>query len=324
MLRALKVFAAIAVLAIASSGAVAQQTRKAKLGFISWWAPQQSIHLEWLREGLRELGYAEGRNIEIEGHFTAGNRERTRELARAFVAKGVDILVVSTTPAIHIAKEATQTIPIVMAPVADAIATGLVKSLARPGGNLTGLTMFGPDLAAKRLELLKEIRPQTRIVAFLGSSTDANTQTFVRGTQQAADRYGLKLLVRLVEGPGAIDGQTFAAMKREGVEAVVVQPIFMGSQDGIVSAATKAGLPVISDYPTFAEAGAVLTLGTNDKAQMKRAAYFVDRILKGDKPADLPIEQPTTFIMAVNVRAAKALGWTIPESFLIRADRVIE
>lgn len=324
MVRMVKVFLALALLAMACAPATAQQARKAKIGFLSWFAPALGVHLDYLREGLREFGYVEGNNIEIEAYFTGGNRERTQELTRMLVQKGVDILVVLPTPAIHIAKEATQTIPIVMAPVSDPIATGLVQSLSHPGGNLTGITSFSPDLGGKRVEILREIRPGIRSIAFLGSAKDANTKTFVRETQVAADKIGLKLLVRLVDGPDAIDQAVFDDMKRAGVEAVVVQPIFTGSQNKIGPLAKKSQLPIVSAYPVFAEAGALITYGTTDDGPMRRTAYYVDRILKGAKPADLPIEQPTTYHLVVNVLTAKALGWTIPESLLFRADRVIE
>lgn len=304
-------------------GAHAQQAKNATLAFASWQSPTQSHHLESLRQGLRGLGYVEGKNIEIEAHFTDGNRERTQNVFRTLVQKGVDILVVRATPAAHIAKEVTQTIPIVMI-VADPLATGLVESLSHPGGNLTGLSMFGPVLAGKRLELLREIKPSIRTAAFLGSSKDPNAATFAQETKAAADQIGLNLVVKLLDGPDAIGELIFQAMKRDNVEAIVVQPIFTGHQEKIVGLAMKYQLPVVADFSVFADAGALFTFGADDAAQMRRAAYYVDRVLKGSRPAELPIEQPTTFLLVLNALSAKALGLTFPPSVLARADKVIE
>ena len=300
----------------------AQQTRITKLGFVSWQSPAGENQVEYLREGLTLLGYVEGRNIELETWFTDGNRERTQEVIRGFVQKPVDVLIVRVTPAAQLAKEATQTIPIVMI-VADALATGLVPSLSRPGGNLTGLSLASPDLAGKRLELVREIKPDIQTIAFLGLA-EQQTATFVRETTAAAKVMGLNLVVRIIESPKMTDGALFAAMKRDGAEAVILQPVFTGQQDRIVSLATKSQLPVIADFSAFAKAGALFTFGVEEADILRRAAYFVDRILKGAKPADLPIEQPTTFRLTVNVRTASALGWTIPPLLLSRADDVIE
>ena len=303
--------------------ASAQQGRRAKVAFVSWRSTTQAEDAESLRQGLRDLGYIDGTSIEVEAHFTDGNRERTQQIIRRLVENGVDILVVRATPVAHIAKDVTQTIPVVMI-VSDPLATGLVKSLAHPGGNLTGLSMFGPVLAGKRLELLREIKPSIRTVGFLGSSRDPNVATFAQETRAAAAQIGLNLVVKLIDGPVAIDNSIFEAMKREGAEAIVVQPIFTGHEQKIVAMATTHQLPVLADYSVFAEAGALLTFGPDDAAQTRRAASFVDRILRGAKPAELPIEQPTTFQLVVNVMSARKLGFTVPPSVLARADRVIE
>lgn len=325
MPRFVRTLAALSLMGMYSATVLAQQPKMVKIGFVSWWAPEMTRHAEQVRQGLRDFGYVEGKNIEFESYFTDGNREKTREVLRSLVDRGVDILIVSTTPAIHIAKELSQNkIPVVMAPVADPVSTGLVQSLAHPGGNLTGITMVGADLAGKRLELLREIIPDIRTVAFLGSTRDPNTVTFVRGTKAAADKMGIKLVEKMVDGPGAIDEAVFKDMKSDGVQAVVVQPIFMGTQNKIVALAMKAQLPAVSDFLLFAEAGALVTYGVDDDGQLRRAGYYVDRILKGTSPADLPIEGPTSFKLGVNAATAKALGLTIPQSLLFRADLVIE
>lgn len=301
----------------------AQQGRVVEIGFVTWGSNAIRMRVEDLRQGLRDFGYVEGTNYRLESHFTDGNKERTREVIRALVAKPVDVLVVWQTPAAHIAKEETKTIPIVIM-VADALATGIVPSLANPGGNITGVSNTGPELAGKRLELLREIRPQLRTVVFLGSSGDQNGPTFARETERAAEKIGLKSLTRLVDGPAAVDAALIAQMKRDGAEAVIAQPVFTSYRERIVAMALEAGLPVTSDFALFAEAGALFSLGVDDGVQLRRTAYYVDRILKGAKPADLPIEQPTKFTLVVNTLTAKKLGWAVPPLVLARAERVIE
>jgi putative tryptophan/tyrosine transport system substrate-binding protein len=302
----------------------AQQSKKAVIGFVSWWPPEMASHLEALREGLREYGYIEGTAIEFDAHFTAGNRARTQEVVERLVARNVDVLVASTTPVAHIAKNATRTIPIVMAPVADPLATGLVASLSRPGGNVTGITSTGPDLGEKRLEMLREMKRGFRTLAFLGSSSDPNAKTYMRELQAAADRQGIRLLVQLVAGPNQIEAAIFEDFRRQGAEAIFIQPIFFGHHDRIVPLALKAELAVVGQYPQFAEAGGLLAFGFDDLALMRRAAYFVDRILKGAHPATLPVEQPTKYMLVINAGTARRLGWRIPESLEIRADRIVE
>jgi putative tryptophan/tyrosine transport system substrate-binding protein len=316
----------VLLLLVTGFASEAEQPRLTKLGFVDWFSPELTRDVEQLRQGLRDLGYVEGKNIELQTYFTSGDREKTREVTQALIDGGVDILIVSATPAVHIAKELTRdrSIPVIMAPVSDPIASGLVQSLARPGGNLTGLSMIGPDLAGKRLELLREIKPDLKTVAFLGSSRDPNAATFLAGIRTAAEAIGVKVIDKLIEGPGALDEATFRQLKADGAEAVMVQPIFLGKEGPISRLAMTAGLPVVSDYPMAAEAGALLTLGVDRDEQTRRVAYYVDRILKGTSPADLPIEQPTVFRLGVNVKTARALGLTIPQSLLFRADLVVE
>jgi putative ABC transport system substrate-binding protein len=275
---------------------------------------------------LQAYGYVEGRNLEILTAFTGGDVTRTREAVQRFVDRGVDVLVVSATPVATIAKQATQIrkIPIVMAPVSDPVATGLVDSIARPGGHLTGMSMIGPDLTGKRLEFLHEIMPELKSIAFLGLTRDPNTKTFVSSIEAAAARIGLHLSVKLVDDASEIDSALMSTLKRQGVEAVVLQPIFMGYQDQILAAARAAKMPVVTDFPIFATAGALLTYGIDDRAQMQRAAYFIDRIVKGASPADLPIELPTQVAFLVNLKAARELGLTVPPLVIQRADEVIE
>jgi putative tryptophan/tyrosine transport system substrate-binding protein len=321
-----RTFMALLGSAVASSSwphVGAAQGKVVKVGFVTWGGAAVSARIEDLRQGLRDHGYVEGRNLELEYHFTGGDRERTRAVVDGFVRKPVDVIVVWQTPAAHVAKDATSTIPVVMM-VADPLATGLVASLSHPGGNLTGLSNTGPDLAGKRLELVRELRPQIKAVAFLGSSTDQNGPTFGRSTQTAAEKLGLGLVPKFIANAAEIDEALFADIKRQGADAVVVQPIFTSQRAQIVSLATKQQIAVISDFPLFAEAGALFSFGVDDGAQLRRTAYYVDRVLKGAKPADLPIEQPTKFQLVINTIAAKDLGWTLSPLVLARADRVIE
>jgi ABC-type uncharacterized transport system substrate-binding protein len=318
-----KLFAML-VLAVTVAPAFAAD-KPAKIGFLSWYSSAQKVEADNFRAGMRQLGYVEGKSYVIEAHFTDGNRELTQQIARKLVEEPVDILVVQSTVAAHIAKDTTRTIPIVVASSADPLATGLVESLAHPGGNLTGISDQLTELAGKPLGLLREIRPALNTVGFLGLANTGNAATFLRETRGAADRLGVKVLERLVDRPDAIDPAFLEAIKRDGAEAVFVQPIFQSHADRIVAMAMQSQLPTIAlNAGQFAEAGALVTYGPDAAVLLRRAAYYVDRILKGAKPADLPIEQPTEFQLIVNARTAKQLGWTIPQSVLMRADRVIE
>jgi putative tryptophan/tyrosine transport system substrate-binding protein len=322
--RRVLIAAAIAAIPGAAAG---QAPKKIVVGLLSWWpASMEPIYAARLREGLRAYGYVEGRNLELLTAFTDGDVERTRKAAKDFADRGVDVMVVTATPAVAIAKQVTEgsNIAIVMAPVADPIAPGFAASIARPGGRLTGMSMVGPDLSGKRLALLRELMPDLKSVAFVGSSRDPNTKTFVAGIEQAAAQLGIKLTVKLVDTPSEIGEPLMAALKQQGVQAVVVQPIFIGHQDRIVAAARSARLPVVSDFPVFAVAGGLFTYGIDDRARMERAAYFVDRIAKGSSPADLPIELPTDYALVINPKAAAAFGLTVPPTVLYGATEVVE
>ena len=318
-----KVLAALSLIVVLAGNAAAE-AKVWKIGYVNWFGPQNRNVVEVLRQGLATLGYNEGRNLEIEAYFTDGDRARTREVLAKLVQEPVDLLVVSATPAIQLAKETTQTIPIVMAASADALATGLVPNLSHPGGNITGLSILAPDLAGKRLQLLRDMRPGLREIAFLASSKDPNAATFIRQTKAAAAQIGIGLSVRPIDGPAGIDEELFDAMQHDRVEAVVVQPIFTSYHKKIVEIATKHRLAVVSDFSDFPEDGGLLSYGVERTWIARRAPYYIDKILKGAKPAELPVEQPTEFQLVINMRAAKALGWAIPESVLLRADRVIE
>jgi putative ABC transport system substrate-binding protein len=305
----------------------AQERKPTVVALLSWWpASMEAVYVDHLREGLRRYGYVEGRNLELLASFVGGDVERCREAATRFVERGVDVIVAAATPAATIAKQATATrrIPIVMAPVADPLATGLVDSIARPGGHLTGMAMIGPDLTGKRLQFLREIMPALRSIAFIGSTRDPNAHTFAAALQSASGTLGLRLSVKMIDAAPQIDAALMEEFKRDGAEAIIVQPIFMGHQERIAAAAQAARLPFISDFPAFATAGALFSYGVDDRAQMRRAAYFVDRIVRGASPADLPIELPTDATLIVNQRTAATLGLIVPRIVLQAANEVIE
>jgi putative ABC transport system substrate-binding protein len=314
---------AAALTGLADSAAAQGTSPLPLLGFVGWANDGDTSDVDELRKGLRDLGWADGRDILIEAHFTGGSRERTERVVRDLVARKAAILVVRATPAAHIVKAATQTIPVVMM-VSDPLATGLVQSLSHPGGNLTGVSLLGPDLAGKRLEVLREMLPALRTIGFLGSSSDPNTQGFVDQTRAAARQAGLGLTVQLVPGPDALGPGVMQALRADGAEAVVVQPIFAGFQDRIVPSARAVGLPVVSTYRGFVTAGALLSYGPDEAVLVRRVAHFVDRILKGASPANLPVEQPTRFALVINLRTARDFGLTVPVTLLARADETID
>ena len=291
-----------------------------RIGFLgSESASNQAHRLEAVRGGLRELGYVEGKNIVIEVRWAEGKYDRLPELAAELVNLKVSAIVVSGTKAMLAAKRATTTIPIVVAS-GDAIGQGLITNLARPGGNLTGSTFFTAELAAKRLELLKEAMPRITQVAFV-----VNSAYPPGGTLQTPAR-ALKLALRQfdVRGPNEFDS-TFAALVQSRCDAVIVQADTMFAVNGKVIAdlAIRHRLPSAGNVE-FAEAGGLIGVGANSLEGHRRAAVYVDKILKGANPGDLPIVQPTKFELVINTRTAKAIGLTIPQSIAVRADRVVE
>ena len=276
-----------------------------------------------LRAGLRELGYVEGKNIAIEIRGTE-KYERLGDLAAELVRLKVDVLVTQGTPSAFAAKRATTTIPIVMPGVADPVASGLVASLARPGGNITGFTYFVDELNAKRLELLKETFPRITRIAVLSNPDNPATGPMLKAMGLAAKSLKLSLEHFDVRAPDDIES-AFAAMGAKKIDAVAVvdDSILNINAKGIADLAAQRRLPSIG-IPELANAGGLIGYGINILEMYRRAALLVDKILKGAKPSELPIERPTTFEMVINLKTAKALGLTIPPPLLLRADRVIE
>jgi len=303
----------------------AQQATVPRIGFLgaasaSGYAPQ----LEAFRQGLRDLGYVEGKTIVIEYRWAEGKYARLPELAAELVRRKVDVLVTHGVPGTLAAKRVTTTIPIVIAAVGDAVASGLVASLARPGANLTGLSYLLPELTAKRLELLKEAVPRIARVAMLLNPANPANGPILQAVNATATT--LKVEVHQVEahGPQDFEGALSAVASRRGDALVVIDDgMLVANAGGVAALAAKTRLPS-TGFKEFAEAGGLMAYGVNFLDMCRRTAGFVDKILKGAKPADLPIEQPTKFELVVNLKTAKALGLTIPPSVLARADEVIQ
>jgi putative ABC transport system substrate-binding protein len=280
--------------------------------------------VEGLRAGLRDAGYEEGKNIAIEFRWAEGEYGRLANLAAELIRLDVHVLVTQGTPAARAARRATTTVPIVMASVGDPVSTGLVASLARPGGNITGLTFFVPELSAKRLELLKEAVPHVTRAAFLSNPENASTRPSLRAMEISARSLKLDLQHFEVRGPEEFDG-VFAAMARLRIEALVVgnDGMLIANARAIGSLAARRRLP--SSGPNeFAQTGGLIGYDVNHFEQYRRAAAYVDRIARGTKPGELPIERPTKFEMVLNRKTAKILGIAIPQQLLLRVDRVIE
>jgi len=277
------------------------------------------------REGLGELGYVEGKSIVIEWRFLEDKGDRLPALAVELTRLKVDVLVAFGPASTQAAKEATNTIPIVMAQVNDPIGAGFVASLARPGGNITGLSVMAPELSGKRLELLKEIVPKLSRVAVFGTSTLPGNAQSVKETELAAKTLGLQLQYLGVEDPKDLDTAFRNAVSWRAHAIIVLQsPVFGSRRKALVELAVKNRLPAIYPHSEYMDAGGLMFYGPSISDLFRRAATYVDKILKGAKPADLPVEQPTKFELVVNLKTAKALGLTIPPSVLLQADRVIE
>ena len=287
--------------------------------------PKPDHQDELFKRSLSELGWVDGKNVTFEHRWAATGVDRLSAMAAELVALEVDLIVVWGTVAALAAKKATQSIPIVMARVADPVGSGLVPSLARPGGNVTGISSVAPELMGKRLEMLKEIVPGISRVAFLAHGGDPAHKLFIREAQEAGRLLGLHIQSLVVTDLGDID-KAFSAMIRERAGALIVQPIFVSTGQGrhLAQVALRNRLPAIGGGAEFVDAGGLASYGTDSNVRLRRAAAIVDRVLRGVKPADLPVEQPTHFQMVVNLKTAKALGLTIPASIMVRADRAIE
>jgi putative tryptophan/tyrosine transport system substrate-binding protein len=305
-----------------------QPTKVPRIGYLSAGVGLSSPR-EAFRQGLRELGYVEGKNIIIEYRNAEGKFDRLPALAAELVRLKVDVIVTGGPPSARVAKEATSTIPIVMIQIGDPVGSGFVASLARPGGNITGLSGLAPELSGKRLELLKEIIPKLSRVAVFGTSTSPDNAQSLKEVEIAARELKVQLQyldIRDARDPKDIETAFRAATKgrAEAVLIMLAPAVASANRTQIVDLAVKSRLPVIYSGPAYVEAGGLMSYGVNVNDLDRRAATYVDKILKGAKPADLPVEQPTKFEFIINLKAAKQIGLTIPPNVLVRADRVIK
>src|SRR5215469_5611883 len=317
----------ITVLLITGSVEAQQPKKVPRIGWLTGGSFSATAdRVEAFRQGLRELGYVEGKNIVIEWRGADGNRDRQRVLASELVRLKVDVIVTAGAGGTRAAKEATPTIPVVMTQDDDPVGTGHVASLARPGGNITGLASLSPELSGKRLELLKEIVPKlSRVAVFATSASTDYTQT-LKEIELAAGAFGVKLQHLDILGPKDIE-TAFRAAGMERADAGLMQvsgPVLNIYRKQLIDLAIKSRLPVIYNLRSHAEAGGLISYGIYLPDLDRRAATYVDKILKGAKPADLPVEQPTKFELVINLKTAKQLGLTIPPTVLYRADKVIK
>jgi putative ABC transport system substrate-binding protein len=322
--QGLRVVWALAALLLALASRTEAQPKK--VGFLgSGAASANASRIEAFRQGLRELGYIEGKNIVIEWRYADANTDRLDGLAAELVHLKADIIVTGGRSTTRAAKKATATIPIVMAQDADPVENGFVASLARPGGNVTGMSTIATQLSGKELELLKEVVPRLTRVAVLGTSITPSNAEALREAKLAAERLGLQIQYLDLQSPGEIEAAFAEARKgRAGALLMLPSPILFLHITKLVDLTTKNRLPAIYFVEEFIERGGLMIYGPRIADLFRRAATYVDKILKGAKPADLPVEQPTKFELVINLKAAKQIGLTIPPNVLARADRVIK
>jgi putative ABC transport system substrate-binding protein len=296
-----------------------------RVGFLLGFSPGPSREVDAFQRGLRELGYIEGQNIAIEYRYARGQVERLPDLAAELVRLKPDVIVAPYTPPALAAKRATTTIPIVFAVVADAIGAGLIANLARPGGNITGLTSTGAELGGKRLELLKHVVSKVSRVAVLYNPADQSNVLVLKQLQESAPNLGLTLQPLAIRGPGDFEG-AFSATTRERTHAMFGAPGVLTSEhkEVLVGLAAKRRVPALWGHREFVDAGGLMSYAVNFYDQIRQTAVYVDKILKGARPGDLPVEQPTKYELVINLRTAKALRLTIPQSVLLQADQVLE
>jgi len=326
MSRKISHMAFFAVLVALSFPVYAQPTRTVyKIGYLVPTSQSVSVsRLEAFRRGLRELGYTEGKNIIIEYRYTEGKPDRLNDMAAELIRLKVDVVVTSSSASVRAVKKASATTPVVFAAVGDPVASGLVASLAKPGGNITGLTMLSQELSGKRLELLKEAFPKLTRVAALWSSEGTGLEV-MKAVQTAAQGLGVKLQSLEIRTANDFDS-AFEAAIRERAQSLLTHPlpVINLNRERIIQFAAKNRLPAMYPIPEFTDAGGLMSYAPNYADLYHRAAVYVDKILKGAKPADLPVEQPTKFELVINLKTAKQIGLTIPPNVLARADKVIK
>jgi len=323
--RALLLGASAALLAAPLAAPPRAAGNGPRVGFLFYGAPGPSPELDAFQRGLRDLGYLEGQNITVDYRFAAGELQRLPALAAELVRLKVNVIVAPGTPASMAAKNATSTLPIVFVGVADAAGAGLIASIARPGGNATGLTSISAALGGKRLELLKVVAPKATRVAVLYNPADQSNVLVLTELQKSSRALGLTLQPLAVRGPGEFEG-AFASMSRERAQALFVAAGVLTTEHrkSLVALAARSRIPAMWGERQFVEAGGLMSYAVDFYDEIRRSATYVDKILKGAQPGDLPVEQPTIFELVINLKTAKALGLSVPQSLLSRADQIIE
>jgi putative ABC transport system substrate-binding protein len=304
----------------------AQQKAMPVIGWLSSASPGQRMgYFAAFQQGLRETGWIEGQNVTFEYRWAKGHYDRLPELAADLVSRKVDVIVTGNTNGITAAKGATSTIPIVFFGGGDLVAAGLIDSLARPGGNLAGISIMGPEMGPKRLDLLSELVPQARVIALLVNPNSAGAEAQIRDTQEVARAKGLQLQILKAGADGDFDA-CFASLGQSHAGGLVVEGdlFFDTRREELVELAARHGVPAIYEWREFADLGGLISYGPSQAGLIRQVGEYVGRILAGEKPADLPVQQPTKFELVVNMKTAKALGLTIPPAILARADEVIE
>lgn len=309
-----------AVIARPTAG-LAQTSKVPRIGILVLGNPDPAPFLREFREGLRELGYIEGQSIISEIRSAQGTLPQLQSLARELVALKVDVIVGFQTPAVKAAKDATTEIPIVMGFVGDPVGTGLVESLARPGGNVTGIAGAGPEILGKSLELAREVLPMVRSISVMANAPDPYHKPFVLHLESAGRSLGLSIETNLLRSPDELES-AFAKSASSGAQAVVVQPSLPSQRSAQL--ALKHRLPAFSPHTDFVAVGGLAAYSSDQPAAYRQSATFVDKILKGRKPADLPVQRPIKYLLAVNLKTAAALGLVVPPRLLARAEQVIE
>lgn len=320
--------AALVLGAFAISSSLAQQQSR-KLSRIGWLVPTAQAEwdnlLEEYRGGMRDLGYIEGRSIETEYLYADGHFERLPDLAAKLVEHKVDVIVTASTPSAIVAKRATDKIPIVFAASSDPISTGVVASLAHPGGNITGLSLMASDLSAKRLELLHTLVPRLNRIAVLWDSSNPGMALRARETRAAAERTNIAFFDAGAQNLDELEAMFGTLSKQQPLVVVVTaEPFTQKHRDRILNFMERNAIPAMYEEARFVEGGGLISYGPSVRDLFRRSASYVDKILKGAKPADLPVEQPTKFELVINLKTAKALRLTIPDSIIVGADKVIE
>ena len=311
-------------LALSFTAEAQQQKKMPRVGYFTL-SGGPSDRDEAFKQGLRELGWVDGQNIIIEYRWVAGKTEQLAAVADELVRLKVEVIFATSAAVIQAAKNATNTIPIVMPGASDPVGSGFIASLARPGGNITGMSAMIMELEGKRLELLREVAPRVARVAFLTYGTDLTTQRGIKEARDAGQRLGIRIQPIRIEDPKELEG-AFSVMVKERAGAIAIQPLLItsiGQGRQIAELAARNRLPTISDSKDFLDGGGLLSYGSDRLALWRRAAWYVDKILKGANPAELPVEQPTKFEFVINLKTAKQIGLTIPPNVLARADKVI-